>query len=484
MASVAVVWRDPFALCQQLQSLPGAVPYANTLTSALYVSADGNTIVGWAADASGNRQPVKWVGTSVVPLTPVATAAQASFCSPDASIILGDDGTGTALVRWTSGGTAGVLLAPASGQTGTKGPRYGGRPFSDDGGTVVANSTNSGHGVATRWAGVTPTGLPSVTGDGAAAGCSQDGSIVVGHDDNGAIKKACYWTGTTCRVLVKDPTATVLFYDALFCNGGGSVIWGTAGNDISGAALTRPCFWDSLSTVTGGLYGAQHFLAGLTPITGNNFTVPTITWMAETGSNVVVGYGASTPAGAFRGIRWSGTVPTDLGALPGAGAALANGCSATGARVCGYGDDGSGGNWALYWDDANTLHKLPTLPNALPGFEGRATGMSRDGSTIFGTVDIGEGGGGGNGGGGTPEPAALSENLISLSVSYDRGHSFGSPVSQPMGKPGEYRKSLLWRRLGMGRDAVFKLEWSSPRPTALQGCWLEADIGDGGQEKK
>jgi hypothetical protein len=84
----------------------------------------------------------------------------------------------------------------------------------------------------------------------------------------------------------------------------------------------------------------------------------------------------------------------------------------------------------------------------------------------------------------TTDTVPLNDNLISLSVSYDRGHSFGSPVSQSMGAAGEYRKSLLWRRLGHGRDAVMKLEWSVGTPTALQGCFLEADIGDGGQEKK
>jgi len=67
----------------------------------------------------------------------------------------------------------------------------------------------------------------------------------------------------------------------------------------------------------------------------------------------------------------------------------------------------------------------------------------------------------------------LSQNLVSLAASDDRGHSYGSPVSQSIGEIGEYRTSLSWRRLGMARDRVWELSWSVPMPTALMGCWLE-----------
>jgi len=62
---------------------------------------------------------------------------------------------------------------------------------------------------------------------------------------------------------------------------------------------------------------------------------------------------------------------------------------------------------------------------------------------------------------------------IFLSWSDDRGHSYGSPVGQPMGSLGEYRTFCQWARLGYARDRIFKLEWSCPRPTALQGGWVE-----------
>jgi hypothetical protein len=69
---------------------------------------------------------------------------------------------------------------------------------------------------------------------------------------------------------------------------------------------------------------------------------------------------------------------------------------------------------------------------------------------------------------------ALERNLVFVEWSDDRGHSWGNPVGQPMGEAGEYRTSLQWQRLGMGRDRVFRIFWSVPTNTALQGCWLDS----------
>jgi hypothetical protein len=68
---------------------------------------------------------------------------------------------------------------------------------------------------------------------------------------------------------------------------------------------------------------------------------------------------------------------------------------------------------------------------------------------------------------------ALGSNLISLRWSDDRGRSFGSPVTQPIGDVGEYRTSLQWQRLAYARDRVFEISWSVPMATALQGCWID-----------
>lgn len=62
---------------------------------------------------------------------------------------------------------------------------------------------------------------------------------------------------------------------------------------------------------------------------------------------------------------------------------------------------------------------------------------------------------------------------VSLRVSLDRGHSFGNPILQSMGSTGQYLVQPQWRNLGIGRDAVFELFWSSEAFTALQGAWVD-----------
>jgi PQQ-like domain len=70
--------------------------------------------------------------------------------------------------------------------------------------------------------------------------------------------------------------------------------------------------------------------------------------------------------------------------------------------------------------------------------------------------------------------AASTNDEVSLDWSDDRGRSYGNPVKQTIGDIGEYRTSLLWLRLGMARDRVFRLSWSLPCATALQGAWIES----------
>ena len=78
-------------------------------------------------------------------------------------------------------------------------------------------------------------------------------------------------------------------------------------------------------------------------------------------------------------------------------------------------------------------------------------------------------------------PAERHPCMISLEWSNDRGHSWSNPVSQPMGATGQYGKTLTWQRLGMARDRVWKLQWSCPSATALQGAWIEVSAEGKGQ---
>lgn len=85
-----------------------------------------------------------------------------------------------------------------------------------------------------------------------------------------------------------------------------------------------------------------------------------------------------------------------------------------------------------------------------------------------------------------PKQGPVPDNLlVSLDWSDDRGHSYGNPVtvaiggeSPTLGAGGDYLTSMLWRRLGMARDRVFRLSWTVNAPTALQGAWVTAEAAD------
>jgi hypothetical protein len=62
---------------------------------------------------------------------------------------------------------------------------------------------------------------------------------------------------------------------------------------------------------------------------------------------------------------------------------------------------------------------------------------------------------------------------VDLSWSDDKGATYGNPVSQSMGKIGQYSTVPSWNRLGMARDRVFKLSWSANTDTALNGAFIE-----------
>ena len=62
---------------------------------------------------------------------------------------------------------------------------------------------------------------------------------------------------------------------------------------------------------------------------------------------------------------------------------------------------------------------------------------------------------------------------ISLSWSDDKGRSYGNPLMQTLGQIGDYKAVPSWNRLGMARDRVFKLSWSTDVVTALNGAFID-----------
>jgi hypothetical protein len=62
---------------------------------------------------------------------------------------------------------------------------------------------------------------------------------------------------------------------------------------------------------------------------------------------------------------------------------------------------------------------------------------------------------------------------MTLEVSKDGGHSWGSEKTRSMGKIGEYRKRVIWRRLGRAYDFVFRLRTTDPVKTTIVGAWVD-----------
>jgi hypothetical protein len=62
---------------------------------------------------------------------------------------------------------------------------------------------------------------------------------------------------------------------------------------------------------------------------------------------------------------------------------------------------------------------------------------------------------------------------VSLRCSDNAGRSYGNAIEQSLGLTGEYLVSMQWNRLGLARDRVFELSWSSPQKTALSGAYVQ-----------
>jgi hypothetical protein len=72
--------------------------------------------------------------------------------------------------------------------------------------------------------------------------------------------------------------------------------------------------------------------------------------------------------------------------------------------------------------------------------------------------------------------SAASPPMVSLRWSDDRGATWGNYIETSLGASGQYSVTLTWRRLGLARDRVFELSWSSPAKTALNGAYVDTIV--------
>lgn len=65
-----------------------------------------------------------------------------------------------------------------------------------------------------------------------------------------------------------------------------------------------------------------------------------------------------------------------------------------------------------------------------------------------------------------------SDPQMMLRVSRDGGYTYGSEMWAPVGRQGEYKRLVQWRRLGQARDCVYEIVYSDPANTAIMGAQI------------
>jgi hypothetical protein len=65
-----------------------------------------------------------------------------------------------------------------------------------------------------------------------------------------------------------------------------------------------------------------------------------------------------------------------------------------------------------------------------------------------------------------------------LTWSSDGGRTWSNDAEASLGRMGEYRSRVEWRRLGAARDRVFRLQWADPIFTSLIAVNVDAESGD------
>jgi probable HAF family extracellular repeat protein len=323
----------------------GDLPGGTFESSALGISADGSTVVGTSASASGN-EAVRWtnssglVGLGTLPNGAFPTTAQG--VSADGSVVVGfvtatsSLGIGKAF-RWTSADGMDALRDPI---TGEEIDDCGAAGVSADGSTVVGGSMNSLGARAFRWTrgdGMVDLGALAIDQDGfgwsEGYGISADGSVVVGSSISGPVNEAFIWTSTSIGGMV----------------GLGDL---PGGDDEGGFSLRTGAHGISAdgSTVVGSSIGASGLEAFIWTSTGG-----------------MVGLG-DLPGGLFRSAAW--------------------GVSPDGSTVVGEGTNASGPA-TFIWNEVDGMRDLAMLLTSqgldLSGWTlSSATGIAADNRTIVG----------------------------------------------------------------------------------------------------
>lgn len=66
---------------------------------------------------------------------------------------------------------------------------------------------------------------------------------------------------------------------------------------------------------------------------------------------------------------------------------------------------------------------------------------------------------------------------IMMSFSDDGGHSWSNELQAAIGKLGNFKTRVLWRRLGRSRDRVFKLKITDPISVTILSAEIDVEVG-------
>ncbi|MBC8642131.1 hypothetical protein IAG25_35590 [Caballeronia sp. EK] len=74
-------------------------------------------------------------------------------------------------------------------------------------------------------------------------------------------------------------------------------------------------------------------------------------------------------------------------------------------------------------------------------------------------------------------PVGEDEPQVRLRWSDTRGRSWKNPVSRGLGARGQFGHLVRFNRCGQSRERVFEVSWSAPVKTALNGAYVDAELG-------
>ena len=112
----------------------------------------------------------------------------------------------------------------------------------------------------------------------------------------------------------------------------------------------------------------------------------------------------------------------------------------------------------IYTDSGDPIRRVRTMP-----------GIQKEGKRIrYKSLKIDMDTGAGGVGEGDPE--------VMLQWSDDGGSTWSNELWVSAGKIGEFKRRVLWRRLGMGRDRVFRVAISAPIKVCMNNAYVELEV--------